>query len=266
MRPWLGLLLFIPISLGALIYYRCTQEGRNEANIEQKQAGETSIPPAVHKPNTQTEQAKTYDAGKDCLYRLYLLATIAGVCVALGGIYAIYKQTEATAIAAKETARAAKAAEDSVTLQELALKQWVNIGHWHASFDKKRSWLKITFHVINPTKMPLTLHAILCMVAGHEAQRQDVGIAEDILAPDNPYVVEISFPLHEQQVERLINSEPVTVGLDCSVMFADSRNEHWHQRFNRIVTTSGRVLAEEIVPDILEVTNVLRKSVPPPPV
>lgn len=207
----IGLLLLIPLSVGVLVYYQCAQNRRNEANIEQQQAGETATSPTVHQPNAQAEHANTYDAGKDCLYRLYLFATIAGVCVALGGIYVIYKQTEATAQSAKETARSAKATEDSVRLQGISLRQWVNIERWEVWMDRHEdstSTLRIRFPVVNPTALPIDLRLIdlNTWILGIDAKPCHERFTEsEVLAPNNPFVSDITVHLSGEETNKLID-------------------------------------------------------------
>ena len=151
---------------GTAVYYQCAKNSQRKAEVEQNQPSAAAIPAATHQPQTKDETANLYDAGKDCLYRLYLLATIAGVLVALGGIYAIWKQTEATAQATDAAARSAKAAEDSVKLQQSAQRQWVNLEKWNVSkVNTSRTLLAITFEIVNPTKVPLTLHYVITKTA-----------------------------------------------------------------------------------------------------
>ena len=252
------------------------QETRNEDQPPTKMLPDVTIQEcddcsfAVEAPNARAKQDDPYDAGKDSLYRAYLKFTIAGVVIAMLGVGAIYLQTraiaqsaDATARSAKETARAAKATEDSVTLQEIALKQWVNIGNWSADVDLKTSQLAISFHVINPTKIPLTLLAVLVKFrAGTDIKRHDVGIA-DVLAPDNPFVADIDMPLSEQEIADFIDSKPIFVGIECSVLFIDGRDESWEQIFKRQIIVDRDVAARKLPPTVMQIRNLLRKSTSP---
>jgi hypothetical protein len=65
----------------------------------------------------QQPQSGAYDAGKDTLYRAYLLATIIGVAGAIGGVIVLVRQTilaRKSADAAADAARAAKASADAI--------------------------------------------------------------------------------------------------------------------------------------------------------
>jgi hypothetical protein len=255
MRPFV--IVFILLSAAAMaggfaIYHHCAK-----------------MPATVDQPQTKNETANTYDAGKDCLYRLYLFATVAGVCVALCGILAIYSQTEATKQSALAASQSARATERSVALQEIALKQWINIGNWSIELDKRHTQLIISFHVINPTHLPLDLHAILIKTGGTggDIERHDLGMGiADVLAPDNPYIGNVTAKLSGEDVERLIDVEGISIGFQCDVLFADSRGENWQQIFKRMLYIQGGIMQADkpIVPHVMEIRNLLRKSPSPP--
>jgi hypothetical protein len=277
-RLWLASLLLIPLSIGALIYYQCTQNRSNEANIKQDQANETPATPAVHQPNTQTEQANAYDASKDCLYRLYLFATIAGVCVALGGIYAIYQQTEATkqasiatTDAARETARSAKATEDSVRLQESALRQWVNIEQWQVWMDKKTSTLRIRFQIVNPTTLPLDLGVIDMITEVLDIDSKpfpEHSQVSEVLPPSNPFIADICVPLSPEETEKLLDfpdDAAVNVFVTCVIEFTDSASRHWKQIFERaVIFDKGKFFAlkgyDHVTPLVRQLRNHLEEQ------
>ena len=246
MRLFIGSLLFISLSVGALIYYQCAQNRQNEANVEQNQAIKTVVPPAVYQPNTQAEQANTYDASKDCLYRLYLFATIAGVCVALGGIYAIYKQTEATA-------QSAKAAADSVKLQEIGLKQWIELSHWQVELEAL-SRLNLTFQLVNPTKLPLTLDTVVITTKGPKTETIRAG---SLLAPENPFVIKMKIDIDVFGYAEL-RSSGFSFGLVCAVRFTDCLEQYWEQTLGRII-----LCGPDAVKDVSSDLNFLRKAEPP---
>src|SRR6202043_2369160 len=177
----------------------------------------------------------TYDAGKDCLYRLYLFATIAGVCVALGGIYAIYKQTEAPP-------QAASATEKSVLLQEAALRGWVNIEHWEVWMDKRKSTIRIRFHIINPTQLPLTLSLLdlttnIDYIGAEKSWKESFQLSE-VLAPNNPYIADITAALSDEQTTKLVDLNDTTgipILINGRIEFSDSIPRQWEQVFERAI-------------------------------
>lgn len=124
MRPFVVLAILLSAAAVA-VYYHCAKHGQNEAHVEQNEPITSMSSGAVHQAQAKNETVDTYNAGNDCLYRLYLFATIAGVCVALGGIYAIYRQTEATEESAKAAHDAAVAASDNAKALMNAERPWL---------------------------------------------------------------------------------------------------------------------------------------------
>lgn len=210
-------------------------------------------------PNAQQKNGHAYDPRKDTLYRAYLWATIGGVVVALGGIYAIYRQTKATkdaAIATQDSADAtrhsAQATERSVKLQENTQRQWVNLEEWHAyRFDATKP-LEIAFDVVNPTGLPLTLHLILTTANGKEVEERGF---VTLITPDNPF--KHSFPFQPtQEQETLYDKGALSIDVDCRVFFADSHGIHWEQQFGRrLLCARG-----SIGPVVTDTKNAMRES------
>jgi uncharacterized protein (UPF0333 family) len=237
---------------GTAVYYQCAKNSQRKAEVEQNQPSAAAIPAATHQPQTKDETANLYDAGKDCLYRLYLLATIAGVLVALGGIYAIWKQTEATAQATDAAARSAKAAEDSVKLQQSAQRQWVNLEKWNVSkVNTSRTLLAITFEIVNPTKVPLTLHYVITKTAD---RKTNTSIPASLLTPQNPRVSGAAYDVTEKQMD-LFDQSKLVFQIECVVLFADAFGKHWEQIFGRLLQggTGGGGTASDT-------RNILRES------
>jgi hypothetical protein len=255
MRLAAGFLLLLLTT--ALIYDRGAQNCQPEAPIKALRPTRAVLTFAIHDPDTQTDHNDTYDPRRDRLYRAYLAFTIFGVVAALGGIYAIYKQTEATkqateatALSARETAKSAKAAEDSVRLQESALRPWVNIGDWKVWIVKKTSKLRIRFHVINPTELPIDLKVIKfgTEIMADDAQEEVVAV-EGVLAPHNPYIVDSELELDNKYIDMLTNSKPIILAFECSVVFADIRQKQWEQIFKRFIIFGKQILDVTDLPD-----------------
>jgi hypothetical protein len=101
MRPLLIFLLLIP---GTLQQPKPNtvpaKTAISKGNDEKKTSNEKTVAPdgalsncaAVEKPPTKPEQAQSYDAGHDTLYRAYLWFTIIGVPLAFVGICVLYRQ------------------------------------------------------------------------------------------------------------------------------------------------------------------------------
>jgi hypothetical protein len=228
---------------------------------------------AVKEPGTTPKQDDPYDPRHDPLYRANLGFTIIGVIVALGGVWAIYGQTKATAQAAQAssesaaaTARSAKATEDSVKLQEVSLRQWLNIGHWEVWLDKNDAKrLRIRFHVINPTNLPLDLEKVSREISILNAPpKKEEEVVKNILAPQNPQIVYTFADLEEKWMETLKASQPLVISVKCVAFFVDVRKKRWEQTFERFVVITNKVLGSAGEPKepshVREVRNYLRAS------
>lgn len=164
-----------------------------------------------------------------------------------GGIYAIYRQTEATA-------RSAEAAERSVKLQENTQRQWINLEDWNVFRINPNDPLEIEFKIVNPTSLPLTLHAAIISV--DDRRIPDSGVMT-LLTPSNPFLHGFGLTLNPDQ-EALYARNALSLGIHCTVLFADSHNIHWRQEFGRmlgcgrgarpIVTDTQNTLEESGVP------------------
>lgn len=89
----------------------------------------------------------------------------AGVIVALSTLKHIEGQTKATEDAAVATQKSATAMLKSVELQEVGLRQWVEIADWenvtrHLQPNVKNATIVIRFKVGNTTKFPITLRTV----------------------------------------------------------------------------------------------------------
>jgi hypothetical protein len=156
--------------------YSTTDRPTQGRHTRQSQSRYPRIGRPEAQPEAQSSKTSSYDPTKDYLYRAYLAATIIGVIGAFLGIAAIYHRT-------RETARSARAAEESIALQKVAQKQWVNISRWSISKTPDRDWVEIGCLISNPTHVPLTLNSTMAQVGGETPSKQFV---PQIIAPKIP--------------------------------------------------------------------------------
>jgi hypothetical protein len=172
------------------------------------------------------EKSDPYDARDDWLYRLYLAFTILGVIAGIGGVVAIYKQTKATT-------KAAQATEDSVKLQQVALRQWVNIRNWKSWIpdrSNRPSELRIEFEVVNPTRAPLVIR--WSRITAQSGALAVSGFPENaMLIPDNPHFVSTLVEL--TQMQRLNYSSPngLVLSIEGAIAYTDALRDKWRQEF-----------------------------------
>ncbi len=126
-----------------------------------------------------------------------LLVLIGGVTVA--AIWYQARETRKAAEAARESADAARksaeAMEKSVRLQQAQLEQWIDTtddwdvdGGYLSNKIVSSAALTISFGVVNPTKMLLTLRSVVVSVSGEQVVSRSPG---SVLSPEGtPYMLE----------------------------------------------------------------------------
>jgi len=212
---------------------------------------------AVQEPQTKPEQNSPYNALYDCLYRAYLIATIMGVIGALIGIVVIFLQTRATQEAAKATAKSAKATEDSVNLQKVAQRQWVDTKRFTTTtpYPENPNLLQVSFEVVNPTSAPLRLWLVGITSAGGESNAQ--GFPKNtLLTPNHPYIFSGAITLTDSQLAKYKSPEALILPLKGFVIYIDALNDSWEQRFSLMLICNGIVAGDVLT---TEYTHTLHK-------
>ena len=214
-----------------LIYAQTAEDTSDKTHSEQTKS--SNVPDSTvqqsspQKQITQSKQDAPYDASKDCLYLAYLFATIFGVFVALGGIFAIYKQTKATA-------QSAKATEKSVKLQEIALRQWVNTRKWKTELlepDQHPERFKIHFEIINPTNAPIILQ--WAVITTPKGETLVTGFPKDaMLIPHKPFNVSVERDLSVAEQASLHSRHGLVLHIMGAIRYIDALGDEWEQRFN----------------------------------
>jgi hypothetical protein len=99
-----------------------------------------------------------------------------------------------------EARDAAQTSRDSIRLQELALRQWVDLVNWQMDYVPSKTgqpaFLKITVDVVNPTGLPLVIHKGRIVFGGNTTFFLP---DEFIMTPRNPYTVDLSLYLTDKQ-------------------------------------------------------------------
>lgn len=151
------------------------------------------------------------------------VVSILGICVAIKTLKALKLQTRIMARQTVATRVAAQAAEKSVRLQEVAMRQWVKTSDWDANKIRIFSTMKdiplqITFNIINQTKMPLTLQSI---TYNAEGKTFSFG-ALDLLGPDDTHQVKIPLLLTDPKKVQAYAREEFTVSISGSITYMDA--------------------------------------------
>jgi hypothetical protein len=118
-----------------------------------------------------------------------------------------------------ETRKSAKATQDSVIVQEVAYKQWVEIDTWenktpHLQPTVKNPEVRLTFQITNYTSHPFTLES----AASQKGAANTVQTMKHIVSPNGWYLGDISFPLTIADLDVYqANRLAVTVVIDTTI-------------------------------------------------
>jgi hypothetical protein len=118
-----------------------------------------------------------------------------------------------------ETRKAADATRDSVKLQEVAYKQWVEIDTWenrtpHLQPTTKDATIRLTFQITNYTTWPF----VLKRVTTQKGVANTVITMKHIVSPGDWYVGDISFDVTLAELSLYwINKLAVTVVIDTEI-------------------------------------------------
>ena len=140
---------------------------------------------------------------------------------------------------ARETARAAQAAQKSIELQRVAMEQWINTSDWEARTayiqpTATEAELKINFRIRNPTKYPLTLSTMLLWINRQHASTILYGNPL-LVPPDDDVPVTVALRL---EGVRLADYRAARLALEIGglVHFVDAFKEKRQQTFGVIGT------------------------------
>jgi hypothetical protein len=174
------------------------------------------------------EQGDTYDPRHDTLYRAYLLFTIIGVLVALGGVWVIRRQTNHL--------------QSQLELQAVGLRQWVNTRQWRTNVSYEKSRLDIEFEIVNPTPAPIVLLFVTVTTAGGKSE--STGFPENaMLIPDNPYRMNIAVDRTPEQRHNYTAPSGLVLGIEDSISYTDALQQKWEQRFRLTPLRPGSYLS-----------------------
>jgi len=149
------------------------------------------------------------------------------------------KATQATALAAQATQKSAEAAEKSVKLQEVALRQWVDIDNWKAVPwipEGGEMSLHIQFDVINPTSLPLTLNSVSIALSGQESKVS----GKNLIAPKKSQPIVTSVKITEEQLLKWEDLKELIFMVNGYVDFEDTLTKPQTQPFSGLIACSKK--------------------------
>jgi hypothetical protein len=190
-----------------------------------------SVPPVTIKGNWTDKLSLAFTG-------LLALVGIVGIIVAICTLKTIERQTAATETAAEATRIAAEATARSVTLQETALRQWVNIENWRSTVfipEGGALSLHVQFDVVNPTDLPLTLDYAFIILGdqGGKAGRSN------LIPPKKGHPVTTTVKITEEQARKWHQEELIFM-VNGYIKFEDALEKERTQPFNGVIGCSGK--------------------------
>jgi hypothetical protein len=159
----------------------------------------TVVPQDGNSPSLQTESKNHVDAdvrvisapNKDGYERIAFWANLALVAVGIGGIVV-------AVCTMKKIERQTKAAQDSITLQETAFSQWVELMDWSSEISGDARNLTVRVDLVNSTNFPLTLRSV-CITLQLETEAHLI-CKDRVLPPNEPVRMSVAIALTELQI------------------------------------------------------------------
>jgi hypothetical protein len=152
-------------------------------------------------------------------------------------------QTEVLKDSVSHAGTSAESALRSVKLQEAQLRQWVNTDNWKLQApnippNATAITMRLTFDIVNPTSMPLTLKYIWCdgnFIWG-PARILSGGVQPTyLLAPNGRFPIQQFFDIAGDNFLRF-QKEKVGVAISCKVSFEDVFGNPQAQSFGKVCT------------------------------
>ena len=175
-----------------------------------------------------------------------------GIRLAYKTLKTVERQTTATETAAKSAEEAAKATEKSVRLQEVQLRQWVDIENWRAT-----PWipeggtlsLHIQFDVVNPTNLPLMLNSVFIMLGAHGEREQGGKIGQkNLIPPQKGHPVVTLVRITEEQALKWEDLKELVFMVNGYVEFEDVLENLRNQPFSGLIACSKKAGVRFIPP------------------
>lgn len=214
---------------------------------------------AEEQPNTQAQQANSYDPPQDALYRWYLRATIAGVVVALGGLWILRNQNRNLA--------------NQIKVQSLALRQWVDTTNWRTRlpYPVRPRTLELIVDIVNPTNAPISL--ILIRITVSDGKTNATGFPRNtLLLPNKPLTYRAYIELGQEQFANLISENGLILQVEGSIIYIDSLKDEWEQRLRLMLAChrgsadgpAAEAIASDYTHTLHEVTRPYDPDFPQP--
>jgi hypothetical protein len=246
MWKWVAGVIVIVVIVAVVMTW---QAERCETAREECQAATAARPlpnpmvPIAGRPNGDADQQQSQSqTGRPCAHAngylclvltptnlpaIYLiLVGIGGIVVAIGTLKILERQTHATAISAEATKK-------SVVLQEMQLRQWVDLENWEGVCDawelsKPNPTLNVTFDIWNHTPMPLTLKRVVGTIKGET----HTSVIDSTITPEHSHPVVFPIGLRGEDVGHYGRNELV-IHFNGHITYEDAAKRETQQPIDR---------------------------------
>ncbi len=136
--------------------------------------------------------------------------------------------------------KSAEAAENSIKLQETALRQWVDIKEWRSipwiPVGTEEWNLHIQFDVVNPTDKPLTLNGVFIKIG----EEEKTIIRKNLIPPEKWHPVVMSVKITEEQALKWEDLKELIFLVNGYIEFEDVLEKIRNQPFNGMIGCSKK--------------------------
>jgi hypothetical protein len=174
--------------------------------------------------NKQTHVVVDQASGKDFWDKFYYCSTFALVLVGALSLWLIWNQS-------KQTARSARATEDSVRLQETGMRQWLVIQNWQLRKENSADLrLRITCDIVNPTPYPLTLESWKATIGGFSLTEKN----RALLPPQIPHLITLPMEITGREKIDHYLKESLVITVVGYITFEDVLKVQQTQPFSQL--------------------------------
>jgi hypothetical protein len=171
----------------------------------------------INKEASNAQKDGTKDHSNSYFKRLFAPENIPNIGLFFAGVIGIM----VAVYTLKEIERSTKATEKSVELQEVLNQQWLEFENWKimdgGTDAEIGTVILISFDIVNPTKMPLTISGYSVSVKGQDTSVQ----FGRTIAPAKSYSVKLDRLLEGKESEDYIAGKLI-LPLTCSVPYIDA--------------------------------------------
>jgi hypothetical protein len=231
-----------------------------EQNAERQNAVPVTVNIIQNAPPSPEQKEPTKNKSHDWYEWFWppIWSNWAVVVVAAIAAYAGFSNLRELKVQSHAMTKSATATENSVNLQKIALRQWVDTQNFTTSipYGDSPNLLQVSFRVVNPTPIPIRLWFIQITSSGGQNNAQGFP-RNTLLTPSHPYTFSGGIALTDGQLAKIKSIEGLVLPIKVSIIYIDAVRDSWEQVFSlvlhRNVSTMGQVHVSDYSHTIREV-------------